>query len=348
MITTHDDVHQIPEAEAVAGLVLRRYRGGADHGDMSRVANERRQAAGMIPDSTPAEIANAYRHLVHCDPATDIAIVELDGDVAGYARVFWEDETSGDRAFYFVTNLSPATDGRGVADVVVTWLERRVADIRSRMAGFAGPLVEVAFVQGDESDTRAALDRARFRLARRHAEMRRPDFEAIPEFPLPDGLEVRPIDPADRAMHRRVYEADMESFQDHWGATPPTEEGFKEFIGSPSFDPTLWRVAFDGDEIAGQILNYLDPVEPDGTRTGWTESISTRRPWRRRGLARALLALSLRTVRDAGATSAALGVDQQNPNEALHLYESLGFRLSAEQFEYRKVLQAGTEAGDGR
>ncbi len=78
--------------------------------------------------------------------------------------------------------------------------------------------------------------------------------------------------------------------------------------------------------------------EADGTRVGWTEPIAVRKPGRRRGLARALLAESLRTVRDAGAARAALSVDQQNPNQALRLYESLGYRLTAEELEYHKAL----------
>jgi mycothiol synthase len=331
----------------VSGLVLRRYRGDDDHAHMARVANARRVAAGMIPSSTAQDIGNTYRHLVNCDPATDITIIELDDTVVGYARVFWEDQSDGQRAFILVANLAPETDGCGVAGTVLAWQESRVDDMRSRMTGHRATLVEVGFVNGDDRDAREAFVQAGFTLARRHAEMRRADFESIPDLPLPHGIEIRPIDPGDRQMHRRVYEADMEAFQDHWGATQPTEQGFREFVGQPTFDPTLWRVAFDGDEIAGQILNYLGPIEDDGSRVGWTEAISTRRPWRRRGLARALLAESLRAVRDAGATSAALGVDQQNPNQALHLYESLGFRLTAEEFEYRKVLRAGDQAGHG-
>ncbi len=76
--------------------------------------------------------------------------------------------------------------------------------------------------------------------------------------------------------------------------------------------------------------------EPDGTAVGWTESIAVRKPYRRRGIASAMLAESLRIVRDAGAARAALGVDQQNPNEAQTLYERLGFRVTLEELEYQR------------
>ena len=114
---------------------------------------------------------------------------------------------------------------------------------------------------------------------------------------------------------------------------------YDEWISGDDFQPALWRVAFDGDRIAGQILNYLGKPDTDGSIIGWTESISTQPEYRRRGLARALLALSLRTVRDAGATCAGLGVDTQNPNQAQTLYESMGFRITTESFEYAFTIE---------
>jgi mycothiol synthase len=45
----------------------------------------------------------------------------------------------------------------------------------------------------------------------------------------------------------------------------------------------------------------------------YVSGVSVRRPWRRRGLARALLASSLVGAREAGFTSASLGVDADSP-----------------------------------
>ena len=50
-----------------------------------------------------------------------------------------------------------------------------------------------------------------------------------------------------------------------------------------------------------------------------------RRPWRRRGLARALLSASLVAAREDGFTSAILGVDATSLTGATDLYRSLGF-----------------------
>jgi len=179
-----------------------------------------------------------------------------------------------------------------------------------------------------DPEQRAAAERLGFRVVRSFAQLVRPNLDDIPDVPLPQGFEIRPIAADDRAMHRRVYDAAKRGFADSWGEEAPSDADFQRFISAPSFDPTLWRVAFHGDGIAGQILNFLEEeVEVDGSRIGWTESISVQPEFRRRGLARALLAASLRSVRDAGATKAALGVDLMNPADARSLYESLGFRI---------------------
>ena len=130
----------------------------------------------------------------------------------------------------------------------------------------------------------------------------------------------------DRTAMRRVFDADVEAFRDHFGWTEGSDAKFAEFVEDPDLDPALWLVAFDGDEVAGAVLNGIH-VDADGAVSGWLDSIFTRRPWRRRGLARALIARSLVLLRDRGLDAASLGVDLTNPHQALALYESCGFRM---------------------
>jgi mycothiol synthase len=63
-----------------------------------------------------------------------------------------------------------------------------------------------------------------------------------------------------------------------------------------------------------------------------------RRPWRKRGLAKALLACAMRKLIELGMHEAALGVDTQNPNGALGLYESMGFKPVKRWVTYRKAI----------
>ena len=111
-------------------------------------------------------------------------------------------------------------------------------------------------------------------------------------------------------------------------------------FGRAELDTSLWVVAWDGDQVAGVVQNWVWPEENErlGVKRGWLEHISVRRPWRRRGLARAITAASLVKYREVGLEEAMLGVDSENPNGALGLYEGLGFVQASRAAAYRRDL----------
>lgn len=331
------DTIDIPEAPAIDGLRFRHYRAAADHEAMADLNTVTRAANGMVEVTTAAQIANDYPHLQNCDLERDWIGVELEGRLVGYGRTYWADRNEGTRGFTTVCFLDPDARRRGIGAALLAAQLRRLDELVAAHPA-ERPMVYTSFSFAQDVGARILLEANGYSIDRRESEMVRPGFEGIPDLPLPDGLEIRPIDPADSAMIRRVFEAGSEIFRAHWGDNDESEDAFEAFIGGPEFNPRLWRVAFDGDEIAGHILNYLEP-RPDGAVVGWTESIGVRRPYRRRGLARALLAESLRTVRDAGADYAALGVDTKNENHALDLYESLGFQVRSDAFQFLRLVQ---------
>jgi len=168
--------------------------------------------------------------------------------------------------------------------------------------------------------------------------MRRANLDEVPAAPLPEGIEIRPVTEAHR---RAILEAENEAFRDHWGHREMTESDFKRTFDRAELDTSLWVVAWDGDQVAGVVQNWIWPEENEalGVSRGWLEHISVRRPWRRRGLARALTAASLVTFRDRGLDEGMLGVDSENPNGALGLYEGLGFSLHSRAAAYRRSLE---------
>src|SRR4029079_14024732 len=88
-------------------------------------------------------------------------------------------------------------------------------------------------------------------------DMVRPTLDAIPALPLPPGLEVRPVQPA---HYHAIWEAECEAFRDHWGNEVPDEADFVRWADPqrPIFQPHLWQVAWEGDQVAGIIRNYID------------------------------------------------------------------------------------------
>jgi mycothiol synthase len=324
------------ELPAIPGLVFRHLEPPADYPHMNAVANAARTAEGMHYYTSDADFANFYGHLSNCDPARDVVVVEIDGAVVGYARSTWYREHAGVWIYENICFLHPDWLRRGIGAAMLATNEARLRQVAS-----AHPGDEPRFFQAETSDQSAGrialLLAAGYGPIRHGYLMVRPNLDDQPDAPLPRGLEIREVRPDHL---RAIWEADQEAFRDHWGSGARGEEDYQAFATDPTQgDTSLWRIAWDGDQVAGQVRSYINAAENDkfGRRRGWVENISVRRPWRGRGLARALMAASFPLLQARGMTEGALTVDTENPG-ALHLYESVGFKAVSGDTTYRKAF----------
>ena len=321
--------------ESISGISFRNFGGDEDFIGMVEVLNESHRHYGVDTHDTVEEMTHAYRHLTNCDLDTDLLLAEQDHRVVGYRRVlWWIEESSGDRVLAHVGWIHPDTRTLGLAELMVTWSELRLREVAAEHPHDGAQVFE-AWAWAAEKDATALLIDAGYEISQTYAEMKRSLADPIDERALPDGLEIRPVT---SEASRMVWEADQEAFRDHVGYSPGTEADYQEFAGRPTMDPALWKVAFDGDRVAGQVLNYVDPGENAklGRLRGWTEWISTQRPWRNKGVAKALITESMLMFREMGMTEVGLGVHTTNPTGAYEVYESLGYQVVSESHEFRK------------
>jgi GNAT superfamily N-acetyltransferase len=290
---------------------------------------------------TVEDVVVNYSHLVNCDPYQDMIFAEMNGEVIGYGRAFWRQEENGPRLYGSVGFLAPAWRRRGIGGTMLHWLETRLRTLAQAHSGLETGLLEL--IAEDANVGLAAMAKAnQYKPVRYFVEMVRPDLEDIPEFQMPDGLEVRPVLPE---HYRAIWEADGEAFRDHWGYSAPTEEDYQGWLENKTiFQPELWQIAWDvtSNEIAGQVRTFIHEAENEkfNRQRGYTEFISVRRPWRKRGLARALIARSLRLQKERGMTESALGADSENVSGATRIYEDCGFRVTRRTTLYRKPITA--------
>jgi mycothiol synthase len=272
------------------------------------------------------------------DPAQDVCVIEDEGRFVAAASVDWR-ERAGKIVHRIELWTHPDARRRGHGRRLLAWAE---AWARQSVAEGSGGPPELPHVLGggvDRSNPEQIrfAERAGYVPVRYDFVMRRPLHEPIPDVPLPAGLEIRPVVPE---QHRAIWEADTEAFKDHWEPAIRDEADFSHFYDHPDVDTSLWLVAWDGDQVAGSVVNGIYPHENAklGLDIGWLDHVSVRRPWRRRGLASALIARSLVVLRDRGMALAALGVDAENPTGALGVYERLGFTPHQTWVTYRKPL----------
>lgn len=325
----------IPGAPVIAGLGFRLFQGDTDFPHMVRIINAAKRADGMERSDSVETISTGYKHLHNCDPYQDLLFVEIDGEPVGYSRVWWEEQEDGQHTYQSFALLDPAWRRRGIGQTVLNWdLER----LRSIAAGHESQVkVFRCGVDEREVGTKALLEANGFTQVTYGAEMSRSILGDLPDAALPDGLEIRPVLPE---QLRPIWEADAESFRDHWGARQPTETDWEGFLDRPFTDPSLWKVAWEGDRVVGQVRSFIDTEENREYERlrGYTENISTIKEWRGRGVARALICESLRILRDRGMHEAALGVHTENPTGAFQLYSSLGYVVLRTGAAYQRPL----------
>ncbi len=152
---------------------------------------------------------------------------------------------------------------------------------------------------------------------------------AAPQWPT--GIRVRSFVPGQD--DRIVHAAREEAFEDHWNHHPfPFEEWQRTRVHVEGFDPSLWLLALDGEEVAAVILCRH---RPDG---GWVGSLGVRRQWRQRGLGMALLLHAFGEFYRRGTQTVALSVDAQNPTGATRLYERAGMHVIRHYLVYAKEI----------
>jgi GNAT superfamily N-acetyltransferase len=327
----------LPDAPAIPGLTFRRFRGEADYPAMLEVNNGSKIADGMEHDLHTLEtLRGVYDNTSNHDLYQDQLLAEVDGQLVAYNRIFWDTELDGTRVCFHVGFVLPAWRGRGNGRSLIHWVEDRARRVYAESESTTPTAVSAEATSGQVGLARL-LEAAGYAPVRYGYHMETPDLDHIPDGPLPAGIEIRPVQPD---HYRAIWEAHVEASRDHWGATETAEADFANWANHPMNQPDLWVVAWDGDQVAGSILNYINPEYNTrfGRTIGYTERISVRRPWRRRGLARAMLAYSMARHKAAGMTQTALSVDTENPSGALRLYESMGYVVTARETVYRKPL----------
>jgi mycothiol synthase len=296
------------------------------------------------------------------EPGFDLQIdtrlaIGPDGRVAAYCEVWNPDEPY--VIAYCWGRVLPEFTGLGIGSYLMDWGESRAREAIQKAPPEARVALRAFSLTSDEKAvrlfTRAGLTRVRyfFRMVI--------GFEDPPPEPeWPAGISVRTLPDwvnesgetinavGGSSKTRAAVQAIRESFQDHWGYVDrPFEEEYARWVhmmeNDKEFDPSLWFLALDGDDIAG--VSYCKPKVDDDHEMGLVQTLGVRRPWRKRGLGLALLQHSFCEFYRRGLRKAGLGVDAENLTGALRLYEKAGMRSDpARQFSvYEKELRPGID-----
>ena len=182
----------------------------------------------------------------------------------------------------------PSFRGQGIGTALVGWQIGRGREIVDERAEATPAWLELSAAQGDHP--RGELFREfGFTPHRYFHEMRRSLREPPPAVEVGPDLHVAPFD---FARDEQTRQAHNEAFLDHIESTELDPEMWATWVtGERQFRADCSILVLAGDDIAGYALCGVHPDDwPSlGFTEGWIHHLGVRRPWRGRGVAKALL-----------------------------------------------------------
>ena len=264
------------------------------------------------------------------DPVRDTVALWNDGALIGYGQLgVKRGPPGGNLSALLGGGVHPDHRGRGIGVRVRVLLEARAM----QLGGERGPGVPVHLrVPGgiEGASVRRLLEHRGYAIERYYRELERP----IPGAPIAEPSVA--VTPYSAELSEQVRLAHNDAFSTHWGSTPRDPLRWQSYVGSRSFrsEAGFVSLAADGRVLAYTLVCEWAPGE------AWVDLVGTRQEARGRGLARACLSASLRSMAGQGYTMAGLSVDSENAQGAGALYSSAGFELQRVVASYGKVVPA--------
>ena len=327
---------ELQNVPSVPNLRFRHFMGESDYPYVVAVMEEMRKADQLEFAVSVEDVKIWVKQLENCDPCRDLLVAEVDGKVIGFTLLWWNKDTNGVYLYSQYVYLLAAWRGKGIRNTMLRYNEQKLRQAAQKQSVTASRFLQ-STAADSEKDWISVLSAEGYGVFRYGFDMRRPNLENVPDLLLPEGIEVRPAKPE---HYRAIINAWNEAGKDMRNQIPMSDEFFKSFQESPIFNPSLWQIAWHKNEVVGTVLNFVNERENSEykRKRGHVEAISVQRPWRGRGIAKALISRSLNLLRDKGMTEAALGVDAENPSGALQLYQKMGFQIEKKTIFYRKPM----------
>lgn len=266
----------------------------------------------------------------HTDPKTDVfvAVDETTHSIVGYGKAGWWQEEDGTFLYLHHGTIDPAHKNKGLGGQLLSQLQSRIREIADSHSDDS-PKMFGANATETEPQTLKMLGKNGYKQVWSSLEMEHTDSSAIEGVTMPEDFELKEVETDEDK--RKVYEANARVYEGTWGAVPPSEEGYQDFIKEHP-DTSLWKVAWDGDKVAGFVLSTVDETK------GEISQVSVLPDYRRRGLGQALMAENIRALHGRGLDVIRLHTDADGKMGGRQLYDSLGFSALKESYRFRKPL----------
>jgi ribosomal protein S18 acetylase RimI-like enzyme len=249
-----------------------------------------------------------------------LVAVAANGQLAGYAEI----RPSHPHQFSLQLYLAPTTASPNLGPPLLAAIEANLPPGTALMTQVTGKNV-----QNQQIFAAAGFERGLTFL------MMEIELTEAPPAPVwPEGIGVRPFIP--HQDEQATYATDEAASLDKGYSNPLSFDAWAKRMSlhTERFDPTLWFLACNKEEVAGVALNFFLPE----SNCGVIDHLGVQREWRGRGIGLALLQHSFAAFFARGITKIKLNVDSGSLTHAPRLYEKAGMQTVQTYHIYNKTI----------
>jgi mycothiol synthase len=282
-----------------------------------------RIAAGDHPDwvDTREDILEELGHSYLDLPADSLAAVTDDGEIVAWGLVIHPPTQDTLVRSILTGGVAPTRRGEGIGRALLAWQHGRAIQ---QLAASESTLPGWVIVSADERVSGAAstLRHAGFASSRWVQNLARATADSVDDVAVPDGIRIVTYG----AEHSEAAHAARDAaFRGHGSSQPMSDEQWDSMMSLQTFAPELSFLALDAaDQVVGLLLTLLTEHLADAS-SAYVWVIGVVPESRHRGIARALLALHLRSSADAGIDRSVLDVATDGDGVGLELFEGAGY-----------------------
>jgi GNAT superfamily N-acetyltransferase len=311
-----------------------------DAGSISDLINASSRFHLGVEQSTP-NTEYQYLQTPGLNMKTDTLLVfSPEGQLAAHGNV-WANILPPVHPFIWV-RVHPDFENLGLGTFLNLWAEQRCYKLVDEVPENARISMRTIFYAQLKPASRL-LENLGWSVIRHNLRMRIEFDSPSPEPRWPYGIKLRPFK-FERDIED-LYCVQDEIFRDHFGYIEQSyEEGFanfKHYAEFDTYDPEIWYVAVDGDQIAGMVLCLQSSLEHP--EEGYVLILGVRRRWRKQGLGLALLHHAFGEFYTRGKSGVSLHLDAANLTGAIKLYKRAGMHIHRQSDMLEKEIRPGIE-----
>ncbi len=260
-------------------------------------------------------------------------IAEFDGKPVGCVNAFIDKEINEKKGFIRMLGVVPEYRKKGIGRQL---LMRALESLRER-----GMECAETEIQDDKIAGKNLLESMDFRPVRAFSRMTM-DLSNIPsEIGENKDITIKMMKKGSEEDIKLLVWLVNEAFKEHYNYRPETVEDIRLwFQRIPSWLYYEFFFVYLQDKHVGFIVVKIDKKynESRKKKAGYIQTMGVIKPYRRRGIGKALMLHGLHFLKSKGMEEVELDVDDSNPTHALELYEKTGFKIHRKTIACKKDL----------